>query len=218
MFKYYKWHLLRYYFCFIQINMKSYKKFVCVIIMQVVLYTSANAQFKKDSLQTFSDTSAISPADTMQVYYLKEVDIVNFKSTDEWREYYQTLSRVKKVMPYVKIAKQLYVELQEKEGDSKRKEYRHYRKDVEKEMRQRFEKELKNLSINQGKMLVKLINRETGNNCYKIIKDVKGGFNAFVWQIVARQYDYNLKENYDPEQEKMVELVIKQLGKEYRVN
>jgi hypothetical protein len=189
------------------------------IVVAAVLWSFAvNAQFKKDSLETKSDTAAFNPADTMQVYYLKEVDIVNFKTSDEWREYYQTMSRVKKVMPYVKIARQLYVELQMKEDASRRKEYRHYRKDVEKEMRQRFEKELKNLSINQGKMLVKLINRETGNNCYTIIKDVKGGFNAFVWQIVAKRYDYNLKENYDPQQEKMVELVIKQLGKEYQVN
>lgn len=173
------------------------------------------------STKTVGDTAIAGSSDTidtMQVYYLKEVDIVNFKSADEWREYYQTKSRIKKVMPYVKIAKQLYVELQEKEGKSKRKEYRHYRKDVEKEMRGKFESELKNLSISQGKMLVKLINRETGNNCYTIIKDVKGGFNAFVWQIVAKRYDYNLKETYDPQREKMIELVIKEMGAEYKVD
>lgn len=166
--------------------------------------------FKKDST-----TNAL--ADTLQTYYLREVDIVNFKTDDEWREYYQTMSRVKKVIPYVKIANQLYVELQAKEQNSKRREYRHYRKDLEKEMREKFEQELRNLSINQGKVLVKLINRETGNNCYKIIKDVKGGFSAMIWQMVAKRYDYNLKENYDPKKEKMIELVIKQLGKEYNV-
>lgn len=189
-----------------------------ILLALLLAASSASAQFKKDTLQTIADTSSTGLEDTMQVYYLKEVDIVNFKTQDEWREYYQTLSRIKKVTPYVKIAKQLYLELQEKESGSKKREYRHYRKDVEKEMRAKFEKELKDLSINQGKMLVKLINRETGNNCYKIIKDVKGGFNAFVWQIVAKRYDYNLKEDYDPQKEKMIELVIKQLGKEYNVN
>lgn len=163
------------------------------------------------------DTAAISSTDTLQTYYLREVDIVNFKTDDEWREYYQTMSRVKKVIPYVKIANQLYAELQAKEAKSKRREYRHYRKDLEKEMREKFEQELRNLSINQGKVLVKLINRETGNNCYKIIKDVKGGFSAMIWQMIAKRYDYNLKENYDPNKEKMIELVIKQLGKEYDV-
>ncbi|MCS6819192.1 MAG: DUF4294 domain-containing protein [Chitinophagales bacterium] len=167
--------------------------------------------FKKD---TAADT--ILP-DSIQTYYLKEVDILNFKTDDEWREYYQTLSRVKKVIPYVKIANQLYAELKRKEESARRREYRRYRKDLEKEMRQKFENELKNLTINQGKVLVKLINRETGNNCYKIIKDVKGGFSAMMWQMVAKRYDYDLKENYDPQKESMIELVIKQLGNEYDV-
>lgn len=171
--------------------------------------------FFAQGFKKYSITNTL--ADTLQTYYLREVDIVNFKTDDEWREYYQTMSRVKKVIPYVKIANQLYVELQAKEGNSKRREYRHYRKDLEKEMREKFEQELRNLSINQGKVLVKLINRETGNNCYKIIKDVKGGFSAMIWQMVAKRYDYNLKENYDPNKEKMIELVIKQLGKEYNV-
>ncbi len=189
-----------------------------ILIVAAAFVQPASAQMlKKDSMSVRTSTDTLN-SDTMTVYYLKEVDIVNFKTADEWREYYQTLSRIRKVTPYVKIAKQLYIELQEKEESSKRRAYRSYRKDVEKEMRSKFEKELKDLSINQGKMLVKLINRETGNNCYKIIKDVKGGFNAMIWQLVAKRYDYNLKENYDPQQERMIELVIKQLGSEYNVN
>jgi hypothetical protein len=184
----------------------------CLLLFTLMMIAS---QFFAQGFR--KDTTSSEFNDTFQTYYLREVDIVNFKTDDEWREYYQTLSRVKKVMPYVKIANQLYAELKRKEESSKRREYRHYRKDLEKEMRQKFEDELRNLSINQGKVLVKLINRETGNNCYKIIKDVKGGFSAMMWQIVAKRYDYNLKENYDPEKEKMIELVIRQLGKEYDV-
>jgi hypothetical protein len=155
--------------------------------------------------------------DTSMPVLLKEIDVVRFKNKEDEMEYWKTLSRVRKVMPYVKIAKQLYAEMTAKEEGSKKREFKKYRKDVEKEMRSKFEAELKNLSVNQGKVLVKLINRETGNNCYSIIKGVKGGFSAFVWQIVAKRYDYDLKEQYDPEKEKMIELVIKQLGKEYNV-
>lgn len=190
----------------------SLRSLLGFVVLIIAAHNLSAQGFKKDTVL------ATTTADTMQTYYLPEVDIVNFKTSDEWREYYQTMSRVKKVMPYVKIANQLYVELQAKEENSKRKEYRHYRKDLEKEMRTKFEKELRNLSISQGKVLVKLINRETGNNCYKIIKDVKGGFNAMIWQMVAKRYDYNLKENYNPKNEKMIELVIKQLGKDYNVS
>jgi hypothetical protein len=48
--------------------------------------------------------------------------------------------------------------------------------------------------------MVKLINRETGNNCYHIIKEIKGGFSAWAWQIVAKHYTYDLKEEYDSSQ------------------
>jgi hypothetical protein len=117
----------------------------------------------------------------------------------------------------VKIARDLYTELHEQEENSKKRDYRHYRKDVEKELRARFEKELKDLTKGQGEMLFKLINRETGNNCYNLIKDVKNPFTAWVSQILAKHYGYDLKENYDPEKEKMIELIIKQLGPNYKM-
>ena len=159
----------------------------------------------------------ISPGDTMPTINLQPVNIVSFKSLDEWNKYYIYKSRIVKVMPYVKIARELYAELQEKEEDSKKRDYRHYRKDLEKQMRGKFEKELKDLTVGQGEMLFKLINRETGNNCYKIIKDIKGPFSAWFYQIVAKHWGYNLKQNYDPDQEKMIELIIKEMGPGYKV-
>lgn len=150
-------------------------------------------------------------------YQLKEVPIYFFKNNAERNLYNKYKSRIITVMPYVKIAKQLYVELEQEKAASKRKDYRHYRKDVEKEMRAKFEAELKDLTIGQGEMLFKLINRETGNNAYNIIKDVKGKGFAWIAQIMAKRYKYDLKEQYDPEKEKMIELIIRELGDEYKV-
>ena len=159
----------------------------------------------------------IPAGDTAPTVNLRTVNIVSFKNLEEWNTYYSYKSRIMKVMPYVKIAHELYVELQEKEETSKRKDYRHYRRDLEKEMRAKFEKELKDLTTTQGEMLFKLINRETGNNCYKLIKDTKGPLNAWFYQMVAKHWGYNLKENYDPEREKMIELIIREMGKDYKV-
>jgi coproporphyrinogen III oxidase len=122
-----------------------------------------------------------------------------------------------KVLPYVKIAKQLHAELVAEKENSKKRQYKKYRKDVEKEMRAKFEKELKNLTQGQGEMLFKLINRETGNNSYNLIKDIKGGFQAGILQLLAKRWGYNLKDKYDPNQEKMIELIIKELGPAYNV-
>jgi hypothetical protein len=121
------------------------------------------------------------------------------------------------VLPYVKIAKQLYAEIKDEKENSKKREYRHYKKDVESEMRKKFEKELKNLTTGQGEMLFKLINRETKNNAYTIIKEMKGKVTAWFYQTVGKRYGYNLKENYDPEKEHLIEMIIKELGPAYNV-
>lgn len=74
---------------------------------------------------------------------------------------------------------------------------RKYIKSREKDLKREFAEPLKELSVYQGKVLMKLINRQTGNNCYEIIKEYKGGFNARVYQTVAFVFGSNLKQPYD---------------------
>jgi Domain of unknown function (DUF4294) len=156
----------------------------------------------------YMDTTIVTP----------DVNIVRFKRKEDEEEYYHDISRVRVVLPYVRMAKKMYADLELKKDGQSRREFRHYRKDMEKEMREKFEKELRNLSVNQGKVLVKLINRETGNNCYQIIKEVKGGIFAWAWQIVARRWDYDLKEKYDTKKDWILELAIKSIGPDYNPN
>ncbi len=76
-----------------------------------------------------------------------------------------------------------------------RKAYIHSR---EKDLRREFTKPLSNLSVYQGKVLMKLINRETGNSCYAIIKEYKGGFTAGLYNTVLYFFNTSLKQDYDP--------------------
>lgn len=69
----------------------------------------------------------------------------------------------------------------------------------EKELKKEFTDPLTNLSVYQGKVLMKLINRETGNNCYEIIKEYRGGLTARLYQTVAFFFNSNLKQPYDAE-------------------
>lgn len=181
-----------------------------LMLLPFVLFAISSKAGTKMSL----DSSTVMFEDTIT---LPDVNVCQFRNPDDQMEYYKDLSRIRKVLPYVKMAKQLYADVNNKKESEKKKEYRHFRKDLEKDMREKFEKELRDLTIGQGKVLVKLINRETGNNCYDIIKNVKGGFSAFTWQIVAKHYDYNLKEKYDPKKEWILELALKTLGAEYDV-
>ncbi|MEO7766074.1 MAG: DUF4294 domain-containing protein [Ferruginibacter sp.] len=87
----------------------------------------------------------------------------------------------------------------------------------EKELKKEFTDPLTNLSIYQGKVLMKLINRQTGNNCYEIIKEYKGAFTARIYQTVAFFFTTNLKQPYDKsgddaEMEKIVQEVERMYG------
>jgi hypothetical protein len=73
-----------------------------------------------------------------------------------------------------------------------------FKRRKEDELNRKFKRELQELSISQGQVLVKLIARQTGRPCYAIVKDLKGGFNATLFQGLALLFDNNLKNNYDP--------------------
>jgi hypothetical protein len=89
----------------------------------------------------------------------------------------------------------------------------------EKELKKQFTDPLTNLSVYQGKILMKLINRETGNNCYNILKEFKGGFTARFWQTVAFFFGSSLKQPYNPKGEDAeIETIVKEVQRLYRYN
>jgi hypothetical protein len=91
-----------------------------------------------------------------------------------------------------------------------------YLKTREKELRTEFTNPLENMSIFQGKILMKLINRETGNNCYTIIKGYKGGLTARLYQTVAFFFDSNLKQPYDRDgDDSDIEKIVQEVERMY---
>lgn len=72
-----------------------------------------------------------------------------------------------------------------------------YKLRKEAELNRKFKGELENMTISQGQVLVKLIARQTGKPCYQIVKELKGGFNAGIWQAVALLFNNNLRNTYD---------------------
>ncbi len=80
-----------------------------------------------------------------------------------------------------------------------RRDRKQYLKSIDKSLDRTFKEPLKNLSIDQGHVLIKLINRQTGTNCYHIIKELKGGLTAVMWQGVGVFFNNNLNRDYDPE-------------------
>lgn len=95
-------------------------------------------------------------------------------------------------------------------------EHSGYIKSREKELKKEFTEPLTQLSVYQGRVLMKLINRQTGNNCYNIIKEYKGGLTARVWQTVAFFFGSNLKQPYDAQgDDKEIEGIVQEVERMY---
>lgn len=153
------------------------------------------------------------PNDTLVVpaiFYHNE--IVNYKeeqmvwisklSPDKLAKYIEEWTRLRNAVyvtyPYARIAGATINNINKTlSGVTGKKERKAIIKLQEKELKQQFSDPLSNLSVYQGKILMKLINRQTGNNCYEIIKEYKGGLNARLYQTVAWFVGGNLKQDWD---------------------
>ncbi|MHB1922642.1 MAG: DUF4294 domain-containing protein [Chitinophagaceae bacterium] len=89
-----------------------------------------------------------------------------------------------------------------------KKQKKAFLKMKEKELKAEFGNKLENLSMYQGEILMKLISRQTGENCYSIIKKMKGGFSARLWQTVAFFFGSDLKSNYNLQQDRDIETIV----------
>ena len=134
-----------------------------------------------------------------------------YKNKKQYEAWNKTKYNVKKVYPYAILAAaklKEYNRIMEKMPNENTKKA--YMKVVEKELKAEFEEPLKDLTTTQGRILLKLIDRETGNTSYELVKDFRGGFQAFMWQSVARLFGNNMKSEYDPTgDDVMIERAIK---------
>jgi hypothetical protein len=170
--------------------------FIFAALIPVAVYAQQPTQLPDGRYVTVMNS------DTIPLVHLPSVEITEASSAEalERLRAYNKLKRdVKKAYPYARLAATKFDEMEQKMATIKNKrERKRYVKETEKQLKDQFTEELKNLTVNQGRILMKLIDRETGNTSYEVIKTMRGSFNAFLWQGFARFFGANLKEGYDP--------------------
>lgn len=134
----------------------------------------------------------------------------DFRSKRFEKQYWRLVQKVKKVYPYAKKANELLEQYSEQyEATKDKKLRRKYVKQAEDELFGQYGPQLKKLTISEGRILIKLIDRETGTTSYELIQDLKGGITAFFWQGIARIFGNDLKSEYDPEvEDRLIEEII----------
>jgi len=158
-----------------------------------------------------------------------QAEIINYKememawvsnlSPEKLRKYIEEWTRLRNAVyvtyPYARIAGATINDINNKlTGITGKKDRKEIIKSREKQLKKEFTEPLSNLSVYQGKILMKLINRQTGNNCYEIIKEYKGGLNARFYQTVAFFVGGNLKQEWDLARNRMdrdIENIVKEI-------
>ncbi|OJV36902.1 MAG: hypothetical protein BGO29_01820 [Bacteroidales bacterium 36-12] len=151
--------------------------------------------------------------DTVFLAFLRDIYVfpkMKYKNKKQEEFYWRTVRDVKKALPYAKIVSTELIRvntlLKEIEKDSDRNKYL---AKYEKEIFKKYEPELRKFTLNQGRLLLKLIDRECNSTSYDLIKAYRGNVSAFFWQGIARLFGSNLKSEYDAKgNDNIVERVI----------
>ena len=186
---------------------------VCIVFLNFISYA-------QDSVRTSADVyvakAVIVDGDTLWVADLDEVYIFpekTFENLHQKRKYNRLIMNVKKAYPWAQLAGDIMEEVNNHlltlETD---KEKDDYLKQVEKDLLDNYTEQIKKLTVTQGKILVKLIDRETGETSYEVLEFYRGKFSAFFWQALARLFGSSLKLEYDPYgEDRLIEEIVLQI-------
>jgi hypothetical protein len=157
-----------------------------------------------------SDTSKVSKkkyratvvnGDTIPIVYLGTyyaIDNRTFKNKRKEKKYYNLIAKVKKVLPIAREAGKLYKILNNQLLSATEADKLSMMRRVEKDIKKKYTKTIENLSYTEGMILLKLIDRETGNSAYHLVQELRGDIKAWFWQGIGHLFDVNLKQEYDP--------------------
>jgi hypothetical protein len=191
----------------------------------VLLFIAAEASGQKDSIKAKNDTL---PG---KFYLIQEVERDGVKLPEieikevtvharpsraqrsEYRQYEKLVFNIKKVYPYALIVRVKLADVSEElKNIPDERERKKYLRSVEKDVFAEYQDDIENMTISQGRLLIKLIDRETQNTSYTLIRDYRGKFSAAFWQSVARIFGTNLKEEYDPYgEDALIEAIINEI-------
>lgn len=178
-------------------------RFILVGLLALVpFFISAQAILNPHDTKGYQCSIVVVDGDTLPVLYSENVQVWGNKSLyspAESRQWERLVRNVKKAYPYARLAGIKFNEYNQKIATVKsEKVQKAMMKQAEDEIEAQFGKELRDLTISQGKILLKLIDRQTSNCSYDIVKDFRGKFRAFFYQSFARLFGYDLKARYNP--------------------
>lgn len=176
------------------------KKSLAILLLIFPLLLVSQNPKKEQALDEFyiiKNDSLTIPLDEVVVF-----DKRHFNSKKEKRYYYWYYKKVHKAYPFARIASDTLVEINKQlEGVKSNRKRRRMIKNIQEYMEGEFSDQLKKLTRTEGRILIKLVHRQTGETMYELIKDYRSGWKAFWYNSTANMFRLSLKKEYDPSNE-----------------
>jgi hypothetical protein len=196
--------------------MKRFHVFKLISISIVLNGTFIFAQNKNNEFVPHGGArlmAQVNGNDTILLAFLHDIWVFprsTFKNKAQEQFFWRTVRDVKRTLPYAKLISSELMQVNMKLVSLKsERERKKYLDEIEKSAFKNYESDLKKMTINQGRILMKLVDRECDRTSYDLIKLYKGSFTAFFWQGIARVFGSNLKSEYDAsDKDKVMERVI----------
>jgi len=191
----------------------------------VFIFYAAQSAGQTDTVKKESDTlqgrsfllqKVDRNGETLPEVEIKEVTVYAhpvFPRKSDFRKYERLVANLKRVYPYALIVRNRLAKVNNDLKNIKtEKERKEYMRKEEKNVFAQYEGDMREMTMTQGRLLIKLIDRETQNTSYILIKDYRGKLAAAFWQGVARIFGTNLKEEYDPfGDDALIESIIQEI-------
>ncbi|HQP03497.1 MAG TPA: DUF4294 domain-containing protein [Bacteroidales bacterium] len=183
-----------------------------IIVFQAILFFSlceASAQMPQ-YIGRLINIDSIAQSAGMPSFLLQEVCVFPKDQYNRQKRYNKMARNFLVVYPIALQIKDEFVQIEEEMKAMNPRSQRKYMDKKDNELKQKYKKTLMKLTLSQSMMLVKLVDRETGNTSYELIKELRGSITAFFWQNIALLFKNNLKMHYDPEvSDKEIEMLVK---------
>lgn len=167
------------------------------------IHSTAYSQFFPDSRYHFLLPFIVENGDTIGLASMKTITVYQIRNLDMSRafdrRYVRLARKVRRAYPYARLTVQILQDIYDTLPKvSSEKERRRFLRAFDKALRDRYMDELKNLTVTEGRILLKLIDRETGYPSFFLVEELRGHLSAMFWQSLARIFGENLKAKYDP--------------------
>lgn len=203
-----------------QLKLHTYRFFLVAI--SFASFSTLHGQSKTEKVEIDGEivTQVIENGDTILTYDLENITVSIprvFEDKEEYRKYRRYRHYATKVYPYAVESIKIFREMEQATLNMKKKQRKKYVRSLRKQAKKEFKDPLKKLSRTQGKILVKMIERELDTNMFKLLKDLNGGFSASKWQTVGKLYGYNLKEGYVEGTDRILDAVLQDFDISHKI-